>query len=50
MANHDILNWTFADTAQLPGEVPEPATAWIFGIGLLGLTGLMSRRRVSSRG
>jgi len=50
MANHDILNWTFANSAQLPGKVPEPAIAWIFGIGLVALTGLVTRRRASSRG
>ncbi len=40
---HDILSWTFADTAEIPSEVPEPATPLIVGLGLLGLA-LRKRR------
>jgi hypothetical protein len=35
--NHDIIKWTFADTAVVPSDVPEPATVWIVGLGLAGL-------------
>lgn len=35
--NHDLLNWTFADTAQLPNDVPEPGTPWVIGLGMLAL-------------
>lgn len=44
--NHDILNWRFADTAQLPNDVPEPATAWIVG---LGLAAMAARKRSAAR-
>jgi hypothetical protein len=44
--NHDILNWRFADTAQLPSDVPEPATAWIVG---LGLAAMAARKRSAER-
>jgi hypothetical protein len=35
--NHDIIKWTFADTAVVTTDVPEPATVWIVGLGLAGL-------------
>jgi Legume lectin domain/PEP-CTERM motif len=33
--NHDILNWTFSNSATLPGTVPEPGTWVLLGSGLL---------------
>jgi hypothetical protein len=44
--NHDIIRWTFADTAVVPSDVPEPATAWIFG---LGLAAIVARKRAASQ-
>lgn len=35
--NHDLVSWTFADTAVIPVDVPEPGTAWMLGLGMLGL-------------
>ncbi|MBQ5939618.1 PEP-CTERM sorting domain-containing protein [Massilia sp. AB1] len=35
--NHDLLNWTFADTAELPVDVPEPGSLWMLGLGMVGL-------------
>ena len=35
--NHDLLNWTFADTAELPVDVPEPGSMWMLGLGMVGL-------------
>ena len=44
--NHDILNWTFADTASLPDtNAPEPTTPLLMGIGLLALLWTMRRIR-----
>jgi hypothetical protein len=42
--NHDILNWTFSNSATLPGTVPEPGTWVLLGSGLL-LVPLVSRLR-----
>jgi hypothetical protein len=46
-ANHDILNWRFADTATLPpvdpGTIPVPATLALLGLGL-GTIRLVRRR------
>jgi hypothetical protein len=42
--NHDIIKWTFADTAVVPSDVPEPGTAWIVG---LGLAAMAARKRVA---
>jgi hypothetical protein len=44
--NHDIVKWTFADTAVVPTGVPEPATAWIVG---LGLAAMAARKRSAAR-
>lgn len=44
--NHDIIQWTFADTAVVPSDVPEPGTAWIVG---LGLAALAARKRIAAR-
>ena len=44
--NHDIIKWTFADTAVVPSDVPEPGTAWIVG---LGLAAMAARKRLASR-
>jgi hypothetical protein len=35
--NQDILNWTLANTASLPGSVPEPSNSLLLGTGLLAL-------------
>lgn len=35
--NHDILNWTLADTAVIPVDLPEPGSVWMLGLGMLGL-------------
>jgi hypothetical protein len=43
---HDIVNWTFADTATMLTNVPEPETAWIVA---LGLAGLEARKRAGAR-
>jgi len=46
-ANHDILNWRFADTAVLPpdpGRIPAPATLALLGLGL-GAIGLARKRQ-----
>lgn len=44
--NEDILDWTFANTAELPPPtgVPEPGELGLFCAGLVGL-GLLARRR-----
>jgi hypothetical protein len=44
--NHDIIKWTFADTAVVPSNVPEPGTAWIVG---LGVAAIAARRRMARR-
>lgn len=44
--NHDIIKWTFADTAEVPSDVPEPATAWIVG---LGLAAMAARKRAAKQ-
>jgi hypothetical protein len=44
--NHDIIKWTFADTAVVPSNVPEPGTAWILG---LGVAAIAARRRMARR-
>jgi hypothetical protein len=44
--NHDIIKWTFADTAVVPSNVPEPGTAWIVG---LGVAAIAARKRVAGR-
>lgn len=46
--NHDILNWTFANTATLPPvtAVPEPGGPGLFGLGLLALAGFWRTARV----
>ncbi|MGI8745932.1 MAG: L-type lectin-domain containing protein [Bryobacteraceae bacterium] len=43
--NHDIVNWQFANTAQITG-VPEPATPLLLGTGLLALAWLAGKRAV----
>lgn len=46
--NHDIVNWTFANTAQItPSAVPEPGSLLLLGVGICGLA-LASRRRFRS--
>ncbi|MGH9582466.1 MAG: L-type lectin-domain containing protein [Bryobacteraceae bacterium] len=45
--NHDIVDWTFANTAQLPppsSSVPEPRSLLLLGVGLFGLA-CMARRK-----
>lgn len=48
--NHDILNWLFSNTAELPPvvgvAVPEPNGLALFGLGLLGLLAMGAARRV----
>lgn len=41
--NHDIVNWTFSNTAQLP--VPEPGSLTLLCVGVLMLAGAGARRR-----
>lgn len=43
--SHDILNWTFADSAQIPADVPEPGSVWILGLGLAGLAARRALKR-----
>ena len=44
--NHDILNWTFANTAQLPpSSVPEPDSLTLLAAGVLMLAGFGASRR-----
>lgn len=51
--NHDIVNWTFSNTATLPppptSGVPEPASLLLIGSGLLALAGAGSFRKISLR-
>lgn len=43
--NHDIINWTFANTATIGGgTTPEPGTIGLMLCGLAGLLGLKRRR------
>ncbi len=41
--NHDIVNWEFANTSQIPNSAPEPSSLLLFGAGLLGM-GLFARK------
>jgi hypothetical protein len=44
--NHDIVNWTFANTVQLPqSSVPEPGSLLLLSAGALMLAGAGVRRR-----
>lgn len=45
--NHDIINWTFANTAQLPppSSVPEPGSLLLLGAGALMLAGGAAAKR-----
>jgi hypothetical protein len=46
--NHDILNWSFADTTALSTSAPEPGT-WALTIVGLGMLGAGMRARRSAR-
>jgi hypothetical protein len=41
--NHDIINWTFANTAQI-SSTPEPSSLIMLGTGLLGFAGILRRK------
>ena len=43
--NHDITDWTFANTAAQISTVPEPATPFLFGSGFL-VVAWLARKRV----
>ena len=44
--NHDIVNWTFANTAQIPqSSVPEPGSISLLSAGVLMLAVAAARRR-----
>jgi Legume lectin domain/PEP-CTERM motif len=41
--NQDIINWTFANTAQI-SNTPEPSSLLLLGSGLMGLAGILWRK------
>lgn len=44
-ANHDVLNWTMADSFAPMGSVPEPASLALVAVGLAGVGAAQHRRR-----
>lgn len=44
-ANHDVLNWTMADSFAPMGSVPEPASLALVAVGLAGVGAARHRRR-----